>query len=173
MSTLEHIIFQPFLWVGEPISAFWLGSATLALIALAMGQVTAKVALAVNGSHLDRHVADAQSYENTYLEMLKQGEAEHRSGVNQLANEAFGKAFFMGIAISAASLWPLFLAAGWIDARFAGIRLPIAGLNTSLSNIAPLIIAYIVFYILFVKMGKMMRKFRTSRADTSGKRGDR
>ena len=41
---------------------------------------------------------------------------------NDMANEAFGKSFFMQIAMSAASLWPVFFAVDWMRYRFDDIE---------------------------------------------------
>ncbi len=159
MSSLDSIAILPFRLLAEPVTAFWLGSAILALVSLLLGQSTVKIAMYANGAFLNQHVQDARKFENTYLGMLKNGEARHdRSGVNGLANEAFGKAFFMGISISAASLWPVFFAAGWIDSRFTGIRLPLTGFENGLSNVAPLVITYIALYIVYANAIKSLGK---------------
>ncbi len=156
MNIIDIFCMAPFRWIDDPVSAFWLGSAMLALASFLVGQATSWLAMRFNGAGLQKHVEDARRYENAYLGMLRHGEA-NPSGVNSLANESFGKAFFMGIATSAAGLWPVFLAAGWIDLHFAGVRVPLAGVEGGISNVAPLVLAYIALFFTFSRFSKAVR----------------
>jgi len=40
--------------------------------------------------------------------------------INRLANESFGRSFFLSAAMGMGALWPLFFAAGWLDLRYKG-----------------------------------------------------
>lgn len=155
--SLHALLMMPFGWVQNPVGAFWVGSAVLAAACVLVGQATAWMASRWNARHLEGHVREARGYQKTSLGMLASGEPEHYAGVNRLANEAFGRAFFLGVAMNAAALWPVFLAAAWIDARFGGLRVPVGASGFSLNCVAPLAVTYIGMRIAFARLVRAVR----------------
>lgn len=147
-SWLDAAAIAPFRCIEEPLPAFWLGSVVLAGVCVMLGQLSLKVATAVNGRLMEGHVGDASRYQETSLSLLRAGHGDRFKGVNQLANEAFGKAFFLGVAWGAASLWPLFFAAAWLEMRFSGMRIPLGIGEITLSHVAPLLLAYVALRVI-------------------------
>ena len=82
------------------------------------------------------------------------GDEKAYKGINTLANEAFGKSFFLFMAMGMASLWPAFFAAAWLSERFNDIvfKLPGWAGGLELNFIAPFIILYIAARIIFTKL---------------------
>ncbi|MGD8444092.1 MAG: hypothetical protein PVI94_11400, partial [Desulfobacterales bacterium] len=75
-------------------------------------------------------------------------------GINKLANEAYGKSFFLFMAMGMASLWPAFFAAAWLNSRFGDIVfvLPRWASGFELNFMAPFIILYIAARLLIAKL---------------------
>lgn len=165
---LDSMAIAPFRWIADPIAAFWVGSAVLALVCLVLGQVTTKLALWGNGALMRGHVRDASRYQKTSLDMIKAGQPGDYSGVNRLANEAFGKAFFLGVALGAAGLWPLFFAAAWMELRFSEVRIPVGIGAWNLAHVAPLLLTYAVMRVSFGLVGKRLCRMWQRRAPEVG-----
>ena len=70
-----------------------------------------------------------------------------------MANEAFGKSFFMQVALSATFFWPIFFALGWMQYRFLEITFPLPFIGFSLGYTGVFVILYIAAYVIF-KSGK-------------------
>jgi hypothetical protein len=59
------------------------------------------------------------------LNALKSGDKPAYKDINKLANEAYGKSFFLQLAMACASLWPVPFALAWMQTRFSGIAFPL------------------------------------------------
>ncbi len=83
---------------------------------------------------------------------------ENFKAANYLANEAFGKSFFAGIATFSSSLWPVPFALGWLGFRFGHLdfdllfSMPLLG--DSLNYTAVFLLIYILTRILAAKLRK-------------------
>ncbi len=79
-----------------------------------VGEFTTCLALlALRQRHSARYTGEAEKYQELSMEALKAGDRPAYKAANQLANEAFGKSFFMQVAMSAtfscgrsSSPWP-------------------------------------------------------------------
>ena len=89
----------------------------------------------------------------------------------QLANEAFGKSFFMQVALSATFLWPIFFALGWMQHRFLEVEFPLPFIGFSLGYIGVFLILYIAAYFVFKPVKRRMPYFRRIKElmDASGR----
>ena len=79
---------------------------------------------------------------------------------NKLANDAFGRSFFMQIALSAAFLWPIPFALGWMQYRFSDVEFRLPGTEVSVGYIAVFILLYIAAYLLFRRVKYRLPYFR-------------
>jgi hypothetical protein len=59
------------------------------------------------------------------MNALKAGDRAAYKAINKLANEAFGRSFFLQVAMASASLWPIPCALAWLQIRFSSIRFPL------------------------------------------------
>ena len=94
------------------------------------------------------------------MEALKAGDRPAYEAANKLANEAFGKSFFMQVALSATFFWPIFLALGWMQQRFLEVAFPLPFIGFSLGYTAVFIILYIAAYGLFRPVKRRLPYFR-------------
>ncbi len=143
-------------WSGNPIAAWWAGTFVLALGAVALGQGTVYLARAVNGAILDRSAREARELADKSVDALRSGDKDAYKAINSLANDAYGKSFFQQIAVSAASLWPAFLGAAWLEARFGDISLPVPWMEQGINYLPPYILCYIGARFIW---GRLRRRF--------------
>jgi hypothetical protein len=128
---------------GNPLAAWWAGTFVLALWAALLGKATSYLAGRLNGSAHESSAREAFELSQRSLHALKAGDKESYRAINDLANDAYGRSFFQRAAISASSLWPAFLGAAWLEARFGEIRFSIPWMEEGLNFVAPYIICYI------------------------------
>lgn len=111
---------------GHPIWDYFLGTLLLAWMSVLIGELTISIVFRVNRAHiarLDRRMARMKTLSEQALEA---GDAESYRACNREANDAFGHLFFNKFGLSAASLWPPFLALGWMQSRFLDVQFPLA-----------------------------------------------
>ena len=106
------------------------------------------------------------------MEALKSGDRPAYEAANTVANEAFGKSFFMQVALSATFFWPIFFALGWMQYRFLEITFPLPFVGFSLGYTGVYVILYIAAYFMFKPLKRRMPYFRRLKElrDTSGRR---
>ncbi len=138
------------------MAAWWAGTFVLALWAVALGHGTVYLARAINGSLLERSSFEAREFSNKSMDALRSGDKEAYKAINSLANDSFGKSFFQQVAVSAGSLWPAFLGAAWLEARFGEIRFAVPWTENGLNFVPPYLICYIAARIIW---GRAKRAF--------------
>ncbi|MCB2188117.1 MAG: hypothetical protein KQJ78_16995 [Deltaproteobacteria bacterium] len=107
------------------MGAWWLGTACLAVFSVLTGELTLGVSCRLN-ARFAKDVADKMvGWHNVSVRALKAGDKESYRAANTEANEAFGRVFFLQVAMSAASLWPAFAAAAWLRWRFGELPIPV------------------------------------------------
>ena len=94
------------------------------------------------------------------MEALKSGDRPAYEAANTVANEAFGKSFFMQVALSATFFWPIFFALGWMQYRFLEIAFPLPFIGFSLGYTGVFVILYIAAYVIFKAVKRRMPYFR-------------
>lgn len=145
---------------GQALADFLIGTATLALFAIIVGEFTLSLAFLALKKRIDHYTAKASKYQHLSLEALAEGEKLAYKAANRLANDAFGKAFFIQIAMSAGFLWPFFFVLAWMNYRFAGLEFALPFTDRSLGYIGVFILLYIPIYLLFRKVKYYLPYFR-------------
>jgi hypothetical protein len=134
---------------GHGLADFLMGTFVLAFIAMLIGEICISLAFLAVRRRLDQTAAAASRYQNLALEALAEGDKLAYKAANRLANDAFGKSFFMQIALSTAFLWPAFLALAWMSYRFSGLEFPLPRSHHSLGFIGVFILLFAAAYLLF------------------------
>lgn len=145
---MDAVLIYPYRLPGSAIGGFWLGTAMLAVWASLVGHATYRLARRVNHKYLDQKNAAMTSAQNSSFNALRAGDKKAYQGINRLASEAFGQAFFMNVALSAASLWPAALAAAWMQQRFAALSVPLPLVGWPLNYLAVFILCYVPMRLL-------------------------
>ncbi len=125
MHTLYEAIDPFFIWwyriTGYAFPDFLIGTFVLASIAVIIGEFTISLAYLANRKRIEKETGEAVQFQNLSIDALKAGDKTTYKASNKLANDAFGKTFFMQIALSSAFLWPIPFALAWMDYRFADV----------------------------------------------------
>jgi hypothetical protein len=164
MSPVFLILDPVLIWfyriTGYAFADFLLGTFVLAFIALVIGEFTISVAFLIVKKRIDQTIAEAARYQDLSLEALAAGDKPAYRATNKLANDAFGKSFFLQIALSAAFLWPIFFAVAWLSYRFADLEFPLLFTDYTLSYIGVFILLYAAAYLLFKRVKYKLPYFR-------------
>jgi hypothetical protein len=154
LNSIDPVLIAPYRWFANPMLGWWVGTFVLALWASLLGELTLAVAYRINRSHIAKNLEQTEFYHQRSLNAKAAGDETAYKGINKLANEAFGKSFFLFMAMGMASLWPAFFAAAWLHRRFAEIvfTLPKWAGGFELNFIAPFIILYIAARFSFARL---------------------
>ena len=136
----------------------------LALWATLLGRLTMALVMRVNLRHVQEGLEETSLRHTQSMNALKAGDKESYKAINKLANEAYGKTFFLQVAMAAASLWPIPLALGWLQLRFSEVRFPlpldIPFVSDGVGYAFVFIPLYILVRILTAKAVNWMSRFR-------------
>jgi hypothetical protein len=152
--TIDPFLIAPYRWFHDPMIGWWAGTFILALWAAFLGELTLAVGYRVNRGHMERKSEKTLYYHEQSLKAKQAGDDQAYKRINKLANEEFGKSFFLLVAMGMASLWPAFFAAAWLYERFGEIRflLPSWAGGLQLNFIAPFVLLYVLARFIVAKL---------------------
>ena len=130
----------------------------MAILALLLGKLGAAAVLAAGRRYSLRLADEAKKYQDLSIQALQAGDRPAYEAANKLANEAFNKSFYLGVAQSAAFFWPVGLVLAWMQYRFLGLAFPIPVIGWSVGYIGIFIPLYIAAWWLF----NIMKRWVTS-----------
>jgi hypothetical protein len=169
INSVDPFLIAPYRWPKNPMVGWWLGTAVLALWATLLGRLTMALVMRANLSHVKEGLAETSMRHTQSMNALKAGDKESYKAINQLANEAYGKTFFLQIAMAAATLWPIPLALGWLQLRFSDVRFPfpldLPPVGNGVGYAFVFIPLYILVRILTAKVMKGKSKYRKENSD--------
>jgi hypothetical protein len=142
-------------WPETPMAGFLLGTGLLAMVCLVLGDVSFNLAVWADRKKIKAVTQETVRMNNLSIEALQSGAGEGFRACNQLANEAYGRLFFLQLALSAACLWPLPLALAWMQHRFFEVEFPLPLTSHSLGFTGVFLLLYI---LLRVGTAKVRRK---------------
>ncbi|MCP4578783.1 MAG: hypothetical protein GY846_21100 [Deltaproteobacteria bacterium] len=161
---IDQFLIAPYRWPENPMAGWWLGTSILALWSTLLGRLTMALVMRVNLRHVQEGLAETSMRHTQSMNALKAGNKEAYKAINNLANEAYGKTFFLQVAMAAASLWPIPLALGWLQLRFSDVRFPlpmdIPLMSNGVGYAFVFIPLYILVRILVAKVVNWMSQFR-------------
>ncbi|MFO7737674.1 MAG: hypothetical protein R6V46_04315 [Desulfatiglandaceae bacterium] len=165
---IDPVLIHPYRWFDNPTLSWWLGTFIVSLWAAAIGEATSAIVKRVNRKFVKERMDETAMYQDRSINALKSGDKKAYRQINKLANEAFGKSFFLMIAMGMASLWPAFFAAAWLQKRFGDIRFPFPLMAEGLNFVPYFIVCYILARIIVGKSRKHLQaigKALTNRQD--------
>jgi len=145
---------------GYTFADFLFGTFVLAWIALLVGEFTISAVFLAARQRIDASTHEARHYQDLSAEALSAGNKEAYDAANKLANDAFGRSFFMQIALSAAFLWPVFVALAWMNQRFADVEFPLLFTDLSLGCVGVFIVHYAAAYLIFKRIKYKLPYFK-------------
>jgi hypothetical protein len=149
---------------GYTFVDFLIGTFVVAFAALIIGEITISVVFMISRSWIDASTYEARHYQDLSAEALSAGDKAAYRAANKLANDAFGKSFFMQIALSAARLWPIFLALAWMSQRFSEVEFPLLFLDYAIGFIGVFIPLYAAAHLIFKRFKYKLPYFRKIKA---------
>lgn len=150
---IDILFIAPYRWPGNPYIGWWLGTLLMGIWCTLFGEMTLALAVRINRSRVKEVTEEVMEYHQGSINALKAGDKTAFKAINRLANEAYGKTFFLQISMACASLWPVALALGWMQTRFSGVdfslpfQFPIIGRTVSYPFV--FIPLYILVRIMF------------------------
>jgi len=156
---------------GSAAVNFLLGTLALAVLTLLVGEFTSFLASLLVRRRFEQVAGEAKRYQDLSMEALKAGDRPAYEAANKVANEAFGKSFFMQMTLSATFFWPIFFALGWMQYRFLELAFPLPFIGFSLGFTGVFVILYIAAYVIFRPVKRRMPYFRRTKElmDASGR----
>jgi hypothetical protein len=157
-ANIDPLLIAPYRFFENPMLGWWVGTAVLAFWSVLLGELTMAVVYRINRAPVAENWKQMMYYHEQSLKAKQAGDEKAYQGINKLANESYGKSFFLFIAMGMASLWPAFFAAAWLNMRFGDFlfTLPAWAGGWQLNFIAPFVVLYIPIRILFSKIKKFV-----------------
>jgi hypothetical protein len=157
---LDSFLIAFYRITGYAFVDFLMGTFVLAALALIIGEFTISVLFLINRKHIDKTTAEVARFQNLSVEALAAGDKQAYQAANKLANEAFGKSFFLQIALSAGSLWPIFFALAWMQERFSDVEFRLLFTDWHVGYICVFVLMYASAYLLFKRIKHKLPYFR-------------
>ncbi len=159
LTAIDPVLIAPYRMFDSPMAGWWAGTAALAVWSVLIGELTMAAVFRINRSAVARQMEETDYYHEQSLKAKQAGDETSYEGINRLANEAYGKSFFLMIAMGMAALWPAFFAAAWLDMRFGEIAfvLPKWAGGIELNFLAPFILCYVVGRVLYSRIKHAVR----------------
>ena len=132
-----------------------------ALVSVVVGELTISLGYRVNRSYIQGLNQEVKQYQSLSQEASALADPATYRAVNREGNEAFGRLFFHKIALSAASLWPIFFALQWLQDRYASQEILIPGTSWEANYVAAFLVFYILAKVLFGKLKTRIPYFRS------------
>jgi hypothetical protein len=140
---LDPFLIWFFRLTNLPLVNFLIGTTVMALLALSLGKLGSAAVLAAGRRYTNNLVGEAKKYHELSHQALQVGDRPAYEAANKLANEAFNKSFFLGVAQSAAYFWPVGLVLAWMQYRFLNIALlTIPGTDFAIGFVGVFILIY-------------------------------
>lgn len=170
------LVLDPYLiWgyrlTGQATLNFILGTAILVDCSLLLGEISAFLASRAIRKHADRIRGEAARYQQISMDALAAGDRKTYQATNELANEAFGKTFYVQVAQSGAFLWPGVFALAWMQYRFFEVEFPLPFVGVSLGYSGVFILIYILAFLGWKRIKARLPRGRRVRETLNSGRG--
>ncbi|MEW5911850.1 MAG: hypothetical protein AB1814_04795 [Thermodesulfobacteriota bacterium] len=164
----HRVLAAPYLLPLPPLWAWLVGTFCLSLWCAFLGELTLAVVFRVNRRHIREVGQEVIDRQRQSINALKAGDKESYNKINKLASEAFGRAFFLQIAMGMASLWPVFFAAAWLQAHFGHVRFHLPLLPWDFNFLVGLVPLYILARVVVSRLKRRLPFFRQTLALARG-----
>jgi len=149
---------------GYTFVDFLIGTFVLAFLAVMLGELTTAVGLLINRRHLEKATEEMVRYQNLSVDAIGANDKAAFKAANKLANDAFGRTFFMQVAVSAAFVWPVFIALTWMGSRFADVEFRLAFTDRTVGYVAVFVPLYAAAYLCLRQLRQRLPYFGRVRA---------
>ena len=151
-AVIDSFLMWFFRFPSSPVTGYFIGVLVLAIMSVLIGELSVAMAYRLNRVLISDTVHDMDHFQNLSIQALKVRDKAAFRACNSIANDAYGKSFFSMVTLSAASLWPVFLALGWLQFRFSEVTFPMPLMNFTAGYIATFIFCYILVRFVLNKI---------------------
>jgi hypothetical protein len=156
---LDLALMPLYRFPDNPLAGYYLGTLVLAFAGLIIGEYSIAFAFRLNKKMIDRDNNRIHYFQDLSFEALKAGDKAAFKACNGIANETYGKHFFTQVTLSAASLWPLFIALGWMQYRFSEVEFHLPFSVPMIGGTLGYVSTFLFCYIAVRIMKKKLRRF--------------
>ncbi len=161
LKAIDPVLIAPYRWFNNPIIGWWAGTFILSLWAVTLGDLTLLAAFRINERYVKGLLKKTHYYHEQSLKAKSSGDEKAYKKINWLANEEFGRSFFMLMAMGMGSLWPAFFAAAWLNERFGQMTffiLPEWAGGYHINFIGPFVVLYVLARYAFTASKSYLKK---------------
>jgi hypothetical protein len=145
---------------GYAFFDFMFGTFALAGAAVLLGECCRAVAVTFTKSHVENLTDEMVTYQNLSVDAIGARDKNAFKAANKMANESFGRVFFIQVASSAALVWPIFLALAWLQFRFGEVDFPVLFTDYTTGFFPVFAALYAACYVLFKRIKYKVPYFR-------------
>jgi hypothetical protein len=149
---------------GNAFPDFVIGTTVLAFFAVLIGEFCISLAFLAARKKIDKTSKEVVHYQNLSMKAIASGDKSSYTAANKLANDAFGKSFFLQISLSGAFLWPVFFAIAWMQPRFRDVEFQTPFEGYTVGFLFFFVIIYIVVCVIFKKFKYRLPYFKSIKA---------
>lgn len=157
---LDPFIIWSYRITGHPFVDFLIGTFLVGLCAVAIGEFTISLAFLANRKTIDKNNDEVVHYQNLSVDALEARNKGAYKAANKLGNDAFGKSFFLQIALSTAFLWPAPFALGWMQYRFSDVEFRVIFTDHMVGYPFVFFPLYVAAYLVFKRFKYRIPYFR-------------
>ncbi len=161
LTNIDPILIAPYRWFSNPLLGWTVGTFTLCLWAVLLGDLTILLAFKMNEKYIRNLLKNTDYYHEQSMKAKSMGDETAYRKINWLANEEFGKSFFALIAMGMGSLWPAFFAVAWLNERFGQMTffvLPQWAGGYQINFIGPSLGLYIIARYAYTRSKKYIKR---------------
>jgi hypothetical protein len=152
-SSMDTVLMPVYRMHDTPLFGYYLGTFVLSFLCVITGEYSMSLAYHTTKDTIDRDTFEMAHFQNMSIKALKARNKDAYRACNRIASDAYGSNFFSRIALSASSLWPVFLGLGWMQYRFGAVDfsalVPVSGAEYILGYGTTFVLCYIASRILF------------------------
>lgn len=131
-----------------PILNYMIGTFCLSMMAVILGELTVSIALKFNKKYIGGLSESMKSKEAMAIHAYERGDMAGYKALNKQATDVWGKKFFTMMGHSAAILWPIPFALGWMQTRFQDVEFMISFPFTVITDSVGYTFSFFPIYIL-------------------------
>lgn len=151
-SFMDFVLMPVYRFPDNPVAGFFLGTCVLSGICLILEKFSVSFAIHINKDKINVNSDEIRHYQDISIRALRAGNKDVFRACNRISHDAFGKLFFSRACLSAAALWPVGLALGWLQYRFADVNFaqaaPVSGADYLLGYITIFALCSVIVRII-------------------------
>jgi hypothetical protein len=169
---LDPYLITLFRFSGYALADFLVGTFLVGLLTVMVGAISSFLAAQANGKFVQETTDEMKRYEGLSVKAAQAGDVTAFHAANKLSNDAFGRSFFQGAAVSAAFIWPVFFALDWMRFRFSEVDFPVLWTPISIGYFTIFAVLYVAAYLVFQRVRGVFSSVKSGSAEVHAVAGE-